>query len=70
MERALLTDAGLPGRPWYRHQIFAPGVNSGYGTQVLPGIHDALFLHNDPAGAQAYARRLAVSLHDATRALS
>ncbi|HZC72037.1 MAG TPA: transferrin receptor-like dimerization domain-containing protein [Jatrophihabitans sp.] len=47
VERELLVAAGLPGRPWFRHQIYAPGVNSGDGTQLLPGINDALFLRNN-----------------------
>jgi N-acetylated-alpha-linked acidic dipeptidase len=29
-ERALTT---LPGRPWYRHQIYAPGLVSGYDVE-------------------------------------
>ncbi len=41
-ERALLLDDGLPGRPWYRHAIYAPGVNTGYGVKTLPGIREAI----------------------------
>ena len=61
-ERALLVGRGLPGRPWYKHQIYAPGVNKGYGTQVLPGLNDALFLHKNVAQARAYERSLHRSL--------
>jgi N-acetylated-alpha-linked acidic dipeptidase len=69
VERELLVAAGLPGRPWFKHQIYAPGVNSGYGTQVLPGIHDALFLQNDTAQAEQYADYLYASLQRATDTL-
>jgi len=69
-ERALLTGAGLPTRPWYRHQIYAPGINQGYGTQKLPGLNDALFLQHDPALARQYERRLYSSLVRATADLS
>jgi N-acetylated-alpha-linked acidic dipeptidase len=41
-ERWLITPVGLPGRPWFRHQIYAPGINSGYATQELPGMRDAV----------------------------
>jgi N-acetylated-alpha-linked acidic dipeptidase len=41
-ERALTTAQGLPGRPWFRHQIYAPGLVTGYAAQFLPGIRDAL----------------------------
>jgi N-acetylated-alpha-linked acidic dipeptidase len=41
-ERALTTRRGLPGRPWYRHEIYAPGLVSGYAVQYLPGLRDAV----------------------------
>lgn len=68
-ERALLAGPGLPGRKWYRHQIYAPGVNEGYGTQTLPGLHDAVFLHHDTQQAKRYEKLLHRSLKKATRTL-
>jgi len=41
-ERALTTADGLPRRPWYRHQIYAPGYYTGYGVKTLPGIREAI----------------------------
>ncbi|HEX4494297.1 MAG TPA: M28 family metallopeptidase [Thermoanaerobaculia bacterium] len=41
-ERALLTTAGLPRRPWYEHQIYAPGFYTGYGVKTLPAVREAL----------------------------
>jgi N-acetylated-alpha-linked acidic dipeptidase len=41
-ERALTRDEGLPGRPWFRHQIYAPGFYTGYGVKTLPGIREAI----------------------------
>jgi N-acetylated-alpha-linked acidic dipeptidase len=41
-ERSLLNDSGLPGRPWYRHQIYAPGLYTGYGVKTLPAIREAI----------------------------
>lgn len=41
-ERALTADPGLPGRPWYRHLIYAPGVYTGYAAKTLPGIREAV----------------------------
>ncbi|MFC5181262.1 M28 family peptidase [Actinomadura harenae] len=69
-ERDLLTNAGLPARPWYRHQIYAPGLDTGYATQRLPALHDALFLQNNPASARVYEGRLYASLQAATRTLT
>jgi N-acetylated-alpha-linked acidic dipeptidase len=41
-ERALTSAAGLPRRPWYRHQIYAPGFYTGYGVKTLPGVREAI----------------------------
>jgi len=41
-ERAMLTKEGLPGRPWYRHMVYAPGLNTGYGVKTLPGVREAI----------------------------
>jgi N-acetylated-alpha-linked acidic dipeptidase len=45
-ERALSRPEGLPGRPWYRHQIYAPGRYTGYGVKTLPGVREAVELRN------------------------
>ncbi|KAK6075987.1 glutamate carboxypeptidase II [Seiridium cupressi] len=34
----LKTEKGLPGRPWYKHTVFAPGLWAGYDGVVFPGI--------------------------------
>jgi N-acetylated-alpha-linked acidic dipeptidase len=41
-ERALTRKQGLPGRPWYRHQIYAPGFYTGYGVKTLPHVREAI----------------------------
>jgi N-acetylated-alpha-linked acidic dipeptidase len=41
-ERAMLSPGGLPGRDWYRHQFYAPGVYTGYDAKSLPGIREAI----------------------------
>lgn len=41
-ERALTRKEGLPGRAWYRHQIYAPGVYTGYQAKTLPSVREAV----------------------------
>jgi N-acetylated-alpha-linked acidic dipeptidase len=41
-ERALTSEAGLPGRSWYRHLVYAPGAYTGYGVKTLPAVREAL----------------------------
>lgn len=45
-ERYLIFPGGLPGRPWYRHLIYAPGLYTGYGVKTLPGIREAVEQHH------------------------
>lgn len=41
-ERAMTRSEGLPRRPWFRHQIYAPGFYTGYGVKTLPGVREAI----------------------------
>jgi N-acetylated-alpha-linked acidic dipeptidase len=41
-ERAFTRPEGLPRRPWYRHQIYAPGWYTGYGVKTLPAVREAI----------------------------
>lgn len=41
-ERKLLDPSGLPQRPWYEHQVYAPGLYTGYGVKTLPGVREAI----------------------------
>ncbi|MEY2811073.1 MAG: hypothetical protein RI991_68 [Bacteroidota bacterium] len=41
-EQSLLNDKGLPRRPWYKHQIYAPGFYTGYGVKTLPGVREGI----------------------------
>jgi N-acetylated-alpha-linked acidic dipeptidase len=42
MERALLLPDGLPERGWFRHQIYAPGLYTGYDAKTLPAVREAV----------------------------
>ena len=41
-ERLLTSGDGLPGRPWYTHLIYAPGLYTGYGVKTLPAVREAI----------------------------
>jgi N-acetylated-alpha-linked acidic dipeptidase len=44
-ERSMTSDAGLPRRPWFKHQIYAPGFYTGYGVKTIPGVREAVEQH-------------------------
>lgn len=39
---ALTDNAGLPGRPWFKNMIYAPGAYTGYEAKPLPGALEAM----------------------------
>ena len=41
-EQQLLSETGLPRRPWYKHTVYAPGFYTGYGVKTMPGIREAI----------------------------
>jgi N-acetylated-alpha-linked acidic dipeptidase len=41
-ERKLTSAEGLPGRAWYKHEIYAPGVYTGYGVKTMPAIRESI----------------------------
>ena len=42
MESALTDPRGLPGRDWFKHLIYAPGMYTGYGVKTVPGVREAI----------------------------
>ena len=42
VERDFIDERGLRGRSWYRHQIYAPGIFTGYAAQPLTDFRQAL----------------------------
>lgn len=41
-ERKLTTSEGLPNRPWYKHQLYAPGRYTGYSVKTMPAVREAI----------------------------
>ena len=46
IEQTLISPDGLPRRPWYKHQIYAPGYYTGYGVKTMPGIREGIEQRN------------------------
>ncbi len=40
-EREYLDRTGVPGRPWFRSLLQAPGFDAGYAPATLPGVREA-----------------------------
>jgi N-acetylated-alpha-linked acidic dipeptidase len=44
--RGFVSQGGLPGRQFYRHFVFAPGVDTGYAPVTYPGVTEAVAAGN------------------------
>jgi len=58
-ERDFIDDRGLRGRPWYKHQIYAPGIYTGYAAQPLTDFSQALDDRNSVNTKESLARIVA-----------
>ncbi len=63
IDQLLLDERGLPGRPWYKNLIYAPGRFTGYGAKTLPGVREAIEERRFD-DANVYAGRTAKVLND------
>lgn len=68
-EQALAPEHGLPGRPWYRHQVYAPSSDTGYEAATLPGVREAVE-RQDWAGAQREIGRAAKAVNAYAKAIN
>ncbi len=41
-QKGLGLNIGLPQSQWFKHQIYAPGLYTGYAIEPLPGIARAI----------------------------
>jgi N-acetylated-alpha-linked acidic dipeptidase len=69
VERAFLLGSGLPGRSWFKHSIYAPGVTTGYGAWPLPAVRQVLE-EKKSERLHSLATETAASIDKATAALS
>ncbi|KAI8371702.1 uncharacterized protein BYT42DRAFT_520161 [Radiomyces spectabilis] len=55
-ERGFLDSEGLPGREWFKHVVYAPGLWTGYSSQVFPAIVEAVDARDFEAMRRVEAR--------------
>jgi N-acetylated-alpha-linked acidic dipeptidase len=55
-ERRLTTPEGLPGRFWYKHQLYAPGAYTGYAAKAIPAVRENLEQKKWKGAEQSAAR--------------
>ncbi|MED4729574.1 M28 family peptidase [Aneurinibacillus migulanus] len=65
-ERDLTNQKGLPSREWFKHQIWAPGLTTGYAAQPLPALVEAQQANDEQKFKEA-VKALEKSLEQATK---
>jgi N-acetylated-alpha-linked acidic dipeptidase len=65
-EHSMTSEAGLPRRPWFKHQIYAPGFYTGYGVKTIPGVREAVEQHDWKEAAEQITIASGVITHAAT----
>ena len=68
IERSFLLTKGLPGRPWFKHAVYAPGLTTGYASWTLPGVRQAV-IENDAESLVAQIAALVERIDAASTAL-
>jgi len=68
IEREFTDERGLRGRSWYKHQIYAPGVYTGYAAQPLTDFRQAIDDRNS-TNAKESLERIAEAIKRATNKL-
>jgi len=61
VERAFLNKDGLPGRPWFKHQLIGPGLTTGYAPWPYPALREAVE-KKDKAMFDTEAKRIVAAL--------
>jgi N-acetylated-alpha-linked acidic dipeptidase len=61
VERAFLNKDGLPGRPWFKHQLIGPGLTTGYAPWPMPALREAVE-KKDKAMFDVEAKRIVAAL--------
>lgn len=68
IERNFVLGDGLPGRPWFKHAIYAPGLTTGYASWPLPAIRQAIE-ENMPADLKPAVSKTSERIRKAAAAL-
>jgi N-acetylated-alpha-linked acidic dipeptidase len=61
VEQAFLNKDGLPGRPWFKHQLIGPGLTTGYAPWPFPALREAVE-KKDKAMFEAESKKVVAAL--------
>ncbi|PGG98859.1 hypothetical protein AJ80_09455 [Polytolypa hystricis UAMH7299] len=56
-ERGFVSQGGLPDREFYKHVLFAPGLDTGYAPVTFPGITEAIIYNMSRSIAEEWVEK-------------
>ena len=68
-QRGFTSQGGLPTREFYRHVVFAPGLDTGYAPVTWPGVTEAITEYKNWTMAEEWVGRSARSVERAAEIL-
>ena len=68
VERAFLNPQGLPGRPWFKHELIGPGLTTGYAPWPFPSLREAVE-KKDAAMFDVEAKKIVAAINAGTAKL-
>lgn len=68
--RGFVSSGGLPHREFYKHVVFAPGLDTGYAPVLYPGITEAIIEYNNETQAQEWVEKSAKAIEAAAGILA
>ncbi|EEP76509.1 conserved hypothetical protein [Uncinocarpus reesii 1704] len=70
LERAFVSQGGLPDREFYKHVIYAPGQDTGYAPTTFPGVTEAIQFGANQKLAQEWVDKTSKAIFLAARTLT
>lgn len=61
-ERGFVSQGGLPDRHFFKHLIFAPGLDTGYAPVTFPGVTEAITITDDKSLAEEWVEKTSYAI--------
>lgn len=61
-ERGFVSQGGLPDRHFYKHVVFAPGLDTGYAPTTFPGVTEAITMQDDRQVAEEWVEKTSYAI--------
>lgn len=68
--RGFVSQGGLPFRTFYKHVVFAPGLDTGYAATTFPGITESVTIYKNLTMAEEWVEKTSKAIEAAAAIVS